>query len=110
MMQPDMGTTLVLGCVVVAVMFAGGVPLMTMSAMLLMSAAGAFFLGLVEPYRRARMLAFLHPLADKSKHGYQSVQGLVALGSGGVFGVGLGASRAKWGFLPTPTPTSSSPS
>jgi cell division protein FtsW len=55
---------------------------------------------MLEPYRRARMLAFLHPLADKSNTGYQSVQGLVALGSGGLTGVGLGASRAKWGFLP----------
>ena len=100
MLQPDMGTTLVLGCVVVAVMFAGGVPLVTMAAMLMMSAFGAFVLGVVEPYRRARMMAFLHPLADKSNTGYQSEQGLVALGSRGLFGVGLGASRAKWGFLP----------
>jgi cell division protein FtsW len=100
MLQPDMGTTLVLGCIVLAVMFAGGVPMVTMTGMVLLGAFGAFVLGLVEPYRRARMLAFLHPLADKSNTGYQSVQGLVALGSGGFFGVGLGASRAKWGFLP----------
>src|SRR5205814_7246378 len=61
---------------------------------------GAFVLGMLEPYRRARMLAFLHPLADTSNTGYQSLQGLVALGSGGLLGRGLGASRAKWGFLP----------
>jgi cell division protein FtsW len=74
--------------------------MLSMSAILGIGVAGGFLLGLVEPYRRARMLSFLHPLADKSNAGYQSVQGLVALGSGGLTGVGLGASRAKWGFLP----------
>jgi cell division protein FtsW len=100
MAQPDMGTTLVLSCIVFAVLFVGGVRLTQMAGMLVTGAFGAFVLGIVEPYRRARMMSFLHPLADKSNTGYQSVQGLVALGSGGLFGTGLGASRAKWGFLP----------
>jgi cell division protein FtsW len=53
-----------------------------------------------EPYRRARMFAFLHPWEDTANTGYQIKQSLIALGSGGVSGVGLGAGRAKWEFLP----------
>ena len=53
-----------------------------------------------EPYRRARMLTFLDPFADASNTGYQIAQSLIALGSGGFTGVGLGAGRAKWKFLP----------
>ena len=52
------------------------------------------------PWRRARMLSFLDPWHDKSNTGYQVTQSLIALGSGGWTGVGLGASRAKWRFLP----------
>ena len=57
-------------------------------------------LALAEPYRRARMLTFLHPFADSTNAGYQISQSLIALGSGGLTGVGLGAGRAKWNFLP----------
>ncbi len=57
-------------------------------------------LAFAAPYRRARMLAFMHPWADQKRTGYQIAQSLIALGSGGVNGVGLGAGRAKWMFLP----------
>ena len=57
-------------------------------------------LAIVEPYRRARMLTFLHPFADSTNAGYQIAQSLIAIGSGGLTGVGLGAGRAKWNFLP----------
>ena len=100
MAQPDMGTTLVMATIVLGGLYVGGAPLLSMAGILGTGFAGGFLLGVAEPYRRARMLSFLHPLADKSNAGYQSVQGLVALGSGGLTGVGLGASRAKWGFLP----------
>jgi cell division protein FtsW len=100
MAQPDMGTTLVMACIVLGMLYVGGVPIASMFALLVTGILGAVVLGLAEPYRRARMLAFRHPLADMSNTGYQSVQGLVALSAGGVFGRGLGASRAKWGFLP----------
>ena len=60
----------------------------------------ATVLALAAPYRRARMLAFLHPWHDTSNTGYQISQSLIALGSGGCTGVGLGAGRAKWLFLP----------
>ncbi|MDP9442689.1 MAG: FtsW/RodA/SpoVE family cell cycle protein, partial [Actinomycetota bacterium] len=54
----------------------------------------------IEPYRWQRMASFLDPFADAANTGYQAAQGRVALASGGLTGLGLGASRAKWGFLP----------
>ena len=53
------------------------------------------FLALAEPYRRTRMLTFLDPFKDSSNAGYQISQSLIALGSGGLTGVGLGAGRAR---------------
>jgi cell division protein FtsW len=100
MKQPDLGTTIVLASVVVAALFVGGVRLPTMAALGALAASATLALGMIAPYRRARLLSFMHPLADSSDTGYQSVQGLVALSSGRLTGVGLGASRAKWGFLP----------
>ena len=89
-----------LALVVMAVLVAGGVRLQHLAVV---GAAGitlVTFLALTEPYRRARMLTFLDPFADSSNAGYQISQSLIALGSGGLTGVGLGASRAKWNFLP----------
>jgi cell division protein FtsW len=57
-------------------------------------------LALGASYRRARVLAFLNPWADPLNTGYQNIQSLVGVASGGLTGVGLGESRAKWGFLP----------
>ena len=56
--------------------------------------------GLAEPYRRARLLSFLDPFAHAKGSGYQVVQSLVGLGSGHLFGLGLGGGREKWGLLP----------
>jgi cell division protein FtsW len=57
-------------------------------------------LAVAEPYRLARLTSFADPFAQKLGTGYQAVQGLYALGSGGWFGVGIGASRQKWSYLP----------
>ena len=100
MMQPDLGTTLVTGTIVVSVLFVAGTPLPHMIGLLITAAMGTLVLARVEPYRWRRMTAFLDPFADVSNTGYQAAQGRVALASGGLTGVGLGASRAKWGFLP----------
>jgi cell division protein FtsW len=53
-----------------------------------------------SPYKRARIFAFLHPFKDAQNTGFHIVQSLLALGSGGLFGVGLGESRAKFFYLP----------
>jgi cell division protein FtsW len=100
MLQPDMGTTLVTGCIFMALLWVAGTRFSTMLLLVGGTAAGAFVVGMAEPYRRARMLSFINPWKDAGNTGYQAAQGLVALGSGGWFGLGLGASRAKWGFLP----------
>ena len=98
--QPDMGTTLVLGCIVMALLFVGGVELRTLGGVVGLAAGGALLLGLVEGYRRARLFSFLNPWKDAGNTGYQIVQSLVGLASGHWTGLGLGASRSKWGFLP----------
>jgi cell division protein FtsW len=100
MKEPDLGTTLVMAFLVIAVLVAGGV-----RAKHLFVVGGAGIVAIsalawLEPYRRERMLTFLHPFADSSNSGYQIAQSLIAIGSGGLTGVGLGASRAKWNFLP----------
>jgi cell division protein FtsW len=100
MAQPDMGTTLVLAAIVLTLLFVGGVPGRTLAKVGTGAVASALLLARLEPYRWARMLSFRKPFADYHKNGYQLAQSLVGLGSGGLFGVGLGASRAKWGFLP----------
>ncbi|TMM15469.1 MAG: putative lipid II flippase FtsW [Actinobacteria bacterium] len=100
MLQPDMGTTLVLASIVFGLLFAAGTRVRTLAVLLTGSVGGAVLLGIAEPYRRARLLSFLDPWAHRSDQGYQVVQSLVGLGSGHLWGVGLGASRAKWGFLP----------
>jgi cell division protein FtsW len=58
------------------------------------------FLAFDEAYRATRITSFLDPYADSSGSGYQLIQGYYALGNGGIFGVGLGASRARWLYLP----------
>jgi cell division protein FtsW len=98
--QPDLGTALVTGCMALTVLFLAGAPLGAMAGLGVGAAAMTFVLAKVEPYRWQRMSSFLNPFADASNTGYQAAQGRVALAAGGLLGVGLGASRAKWGFLP----------
>ncbi len=62
---------------------------------------GAFY-AWVEPYRRARLMSFRNPFAQLSNEGYQLAQSLMAFGSGGLFGMGLGKGRQKYAFLPYP--------
>jgi cell division protein FtsW len=100
MLQPNMGTTLILGAITVSVLFVAGTPIKPMLKIGAIGGAVAVFAAFAEPYRRARLMSFMNPFAEESAGGYQVVQSLVGIGSGGITGVGLGASRAKWGFLP----------
>ncbi|MEO7555493.1 MAG: putative lipid II flippase FtsW [Acidimicrobiales bacterium] len=100
LVQPNLGTTIVLAAIVFAMLFASGVPLAPLGGYGIAGAALATTLAFAKSYRRARLLAFLHPWDDPLGIGYQNIQSQVSLASGGWFGVGLGASRAKWGFLP----------
>ncbi|HVF32167.1 MAG TPA: putative lipid II flippase FtsW [Acidimicrobiales bacterium] len=100
LLQPDLGTTLVTGSMVLGVLFLAGTPIHWMGGIGIGAAAATLGLAKIEPYRWRRMTSFLDPFADVSNTGYQAAQGRIALASGGLTGVGLGASRAKWGFLP----------
>lgn len=100
MVQPDMGTTLVTASVVVTALFVAGTPIKRMLKLGGVAVVVATLMAFLEPYRRERLMSFRDPFADASNTGYQMVQSLVGIGSGGVPGIGLGESRAKWGFLP----------
>ncbi len=100
MLEPDMGTTMVLACIAFAVLWVAGARLRTLTVLLGGVGVLGAVLAVAAPYRWRRMTSFLHPLADAANTGYQSTQGLIALSTGKVSGVGLGASRASWGFLP----------
>ena len=100
MMQPDLGTTVILAVTMFALAFAAGVRLRYLTFASVVGALMGAGLIMSADYRRVRFLAFLHPWADVKNTGYQLAQSLYALGSGGWFGVGLGASRQKWQYVP----------
>jgi cell division protein FtsW len=101
MLEPDMGTTLATLSVVVALLWVVGTPARYFGAFIGVLISLATLLAVIEPYRVARLTSFLHPFNDAQGGGYQAVQGLYALSSGGWLGLGLGASREKWaGGLP----------
>src|SRR4051812_13975141 len=100
MAQPDMGTAMVVCFSIGALLVAAGVPKQNLLKILVVLAFLAFVFAMVEPYRRDRLLTFLHPWADQSGSGFQSVQAMIAIGSGGLFGVGLGESVQKIFYLP----------
>lgn len=100
MMQPDLGTTVIIAVTMFALAFAAGVRLRYLTLATVIGAMIGAGLIMSADYRRVRFLAFLHPWADVKNTGYQLAQSLYALGSGGWMGVGLGASRQKWQYVP----------
>ena len=100
MLQPNLGTTIVLASITFSILFVSGVPMRPLLGWGAAGTAAACVAAMGQSYRRARILAFLHPWNDPLNTGYQTIQSQVSVASGGWFGVGLGASRAKWGFLP----------
>ena len=100
MKQPDLGTVIIIGALMVIVMFLGGLPVLRLAGLVTAGAAVTLAVSMSADYRRARLLSFLQPDSDPLNTGYQTFQSLVGIASGGWMGVGPGASRAKWGFLP----------
>ncbi|MEU6710842.1 putative lipid II flippase FtsW [Nonomuraea sp. NPDC046802] len=96
----DLGTTLVLFMIFLALLWVVGAPVKLFGGILSLAVLAALIMIRVEPYRMARIGAFLDPWADAQGAGYQAVQGQIAMGSGGWFGLGLGSSRQKWSWLP----------
>src|SRR5262249_48476480 len=100
MLQPDMGTTITMAILTGTILFVGGIRMRHMATVLGTAVGGGVVLAVIEPYRRARLLSFISPFEHYKDGGYQVAQALIAVGSGGWTGVGLGAGRAKWMFLP----------
>jgi len=98
--QPDLGTALVCSFTLAMIVIAAGIPARLLA---ILGASGVVLVtafALMEPYRRERLTTFLDPWAQAGDAGFQSVQGQIALGSGGVFGLGLGESVQKVFYLP----------
>jgi cell division protein FtsW len=99
-LEPDLGTAIALLLMLAAMLLVAGTPASVLGSG--MGVAGA--LGVVaiwlEPYRRARFFAFLHPWHDAQGAGFQIVQAMIGMGSGGLFGVGLGQGVQKIFYLP----------
>jgi cell division protein FtsW len=100
MLEPNLGTTIVLAAIALTMCYVGGAPLGPLARWSTFGIGAATALALAAPYRRARVLAFLDPWADPMDKGYQNIQSMVGLAEGGLAGKGLGAGTAKWGFLP----------
>jgi cell division protein FtsW len=98
--QPDLGTALVIALTLGALLLVAGVPLPVLAKIAGVVIVLVFVFILVEPYRAARLTAFVNPWAHADSSGFQSVQGQIALGSGALFGVGLGESVQKVFYLP----------
>jgi cell division protein FtsW len=98
--QPDLGTLIIIGAAAMAVIVASDVPMKFVLVLGVLAIFATTYLAFEADYRSDRMTSFLDPYADPSGDGYQVIQGYYALGNGGVLGVGLGASRARWFYLP----------
>jgi cell division protein FtsW len=98
--QPDLGTALVILFTVTALLVAAGLPIRFLAIGAACAGALVLLYAVSEPYRRARLTTFLDPWAHAGGAGFQSVQGQIALGSGGLMGRGLGQSVQKIFYLP----------
>jgi len=100
LLEPDLGTVVVLGLVTGGLLFVGGACLSHLSTLALSAVPIGLALVLTSGYRRQRLMAFLEPWRDASDTGFQITQSFLAFGSGGLFGVGLGEGKQKLFFLP----------
>jgi cell division protein FtsW len=98
--EPDLGTAIAFAIIIGAILLVSGTPLRVMASAGALTIGAVLLVSWLAPYRRARLLTFLDPWADPQGAGFQSVQALIALGSGGLFGVGLGESVQKVYYLP----------
>ena len=100
LLQPSQGTASIIVAMGLILLYLGGVSVWSLGSVSI-GLMGLFMtFALTTPYRRARLLSWRDPFNDPDGAGYQTVQSLVGVASGSLEGVGLGAGRAKWGFLP----------
>lgn len=100
LLQPKLGTTIVIAAVALLMLFIAGGKLPSLMLWTMTGVAGASVAAFSSAYRRERLFAFIDPWADPLDSGLQTIQSQIGIASGGLLGVGLGAGRAKWGFLP----------
>lgn len=100
LLQPDLGTAILMGLVGVLIFFVAGIQLKYIGLLTALSLPVIYFMIFNVEYRRNRIMVFLNPFADRQATGFQLVQSLLALGSGGLLGLGLGQSRQKLFYLP----------
>jgi cell division protein FtsW len=100
LLQPDLGTAAMLLMVSIIMMFVAGAVIVHLLPFVLVSIPALYFLIFRVPYRLRRIIGYLDPWSDAQGTGFQIVQSFLALGSGGIFGVGLGCSRQKLFYLP----------
>jgi len=100
--QPDLGSTVIIVSIGVFMFFIAGVRLSQLAALGVSSVPVIYHEIISAPYRLQRLKSFIDPWADPRNDGFQMVQSFLALGSGGIFGVGLGNSQQKFFYLPTP--------
>lgn len=101
-MQPDLGTLGVMAMIALVMYFSAGAPLNQIFGIIIAGLVSFFILAKAAPYRMNRLLSFMNPSLDPQGIGYQVKQALIAIGSGGILGVGLGHSRQKFNYLPEP--------
>ncbi len=102
MLQPNMSTAGTIILVTFVMIFVAGMDMKLVIGMFFSGVVLFLALALTSPYRLKRVLSFLDPFQDPLGNGYQVIQGLYALGSGGLFGMGLGKSQQKWFYIPEP--------
>ena len=100
LVEPDLGTAIALGAMMLAIFLVGGVPVRVLTAATVLALGAGTLAIWTEPYRRARLLSFLNPWSDAQGAGFQIVQATIGIGSGEVGGRGLGQSVEKIGYLP----------
>ena len=100
MLGSDLGTTIVLLLIFLALLWVVGVPVRLFAGVMGVAALATVIMIVVEPYRLERIFGFLDPEENAQGSGFQAMQGRIAMGSGGWFGLGLGSSRQKWAWVP----------
>ncbi len=100
MLEPDLGTTVCFVLILLGLLWMVGMPLRYFVGVVLAVSGAITALAVAAPYRLQRLTTFLHPFKDAKNTGFHTVEGLYALASGGVFGVGLGQGTSKYGWVP----------
>ena len=98
--QPDLGTTIIIGTIFLAQIFVAGIRLKLFLSMVVTTIAVGILSILAQPYQLARIQGYINPWADKYGKGFHIIQSMIAVGSGGLLGLGIGQSRQKFFYLP----------